>query len=236
VSADSNERVLQLPLRLPQLPQLPRLQSGTVISALLVAAFMYSGYYALFSASRAVEPPVMPVPERLVAEARLVAQKTVVELPREPVEQRVPVQQLTPIMPPEPLPPVPTEVAVTPQIPAPVVIYLPPEPAPTVVPARLPTGKRYGTQNRNSRITLRVHRPTHVAVLGVRNRTFLDRVLWPGDTYRVPNMVGLRLNSPDAGAVELILDGGSMGFVGKNGAPARALSLNPQSIVDRQRG
>ena len=50
-------------------------------------------------------------------------------------------------------------------------------------------------------------------------------------------MVGLRLSSPDAGAVEVILDGSSMGFVGKDGATARGLSLNPQNIVDRrQRG
>jgi cytoskeleton protein RodZ len=81
---------------------------------------------------------------------------------------------------------------------------------------------------------LRVHRTTHVAVQGTRNRTFIDRVLWPGDTYRVPNMVGLRLSSPDAGAVEVILDGSPMGFAGKDGATARGLSLNPQNIVDRQ--
>jgi cytoskeleton protein RodZ len=83
---------------------------------------------------------------------------------------------------------------------------------------------------------LRVHRPTHVAVQGARNRTFIDRPLAPGDTYRVPNMVGLRLTAPDAGAVELILDGVSVGFAGRDGATARNLSLNPQSIVDRRRG
>jgi len=44
----------------------------------------------------------------------------------------------------------------------------------------------------------------------------------------------LRLSSPDAGAVELILDGSSTGFVGKDGAAARNLSLNLQNIVDRQ--
>jgi cytoskeleton protein RodZ len=102
------------------------------------------------------------------------------------------------------------------------------------VQAQLPTGKRYGTRNRTSRITLRAHRPTHIAVQGARNRTFIDRVLWPGDTYRVPNSVGLRLSSPDAGAVELILDGTSVGFAGKDGATAKNLSLNPQNVVDRQ--
>jgi cytoskeleton protein RodZ len=72
-------------------------------------------------------------------------------------------------------------------------------------------------------------------VQGNRNRTFIDRSLAPGDTYRVPNMVGLRLSAPDAGAVEIILDGTSIGFVGADGAVARELSLNPQNIVDRRR-
>jgi hypothetical protein len=45
------------------------------------------------------------------------------------------------------------------------------------------------------------------------------------------------LSAPDAGAVEIILDGTSVGFAGENGAVARGLSLNPQNIVDRrQRG
>jgi len=74
-------------------------------------------------------------------------------------------------------------------------------------------------------------------VQGTRNRTFIDRPLAAGDTYRVPNMVGLRLSAPDAGAVEVILDGISVGFAGEDGLSARGLSLNPQNIIDRrQRG
>jgi cytoskeleton protein RodZ len=239
------ERVQRL-----HVPELRLPQSGTVITGLLLVAFLYSGYYAFASMGRAVEPRVMAVPERLLAEARL-AQKTAVDLPRNPValppapvERRAPleqgpsvtVQQLPPVAPPpEPALPIPSEVAITPPAPAPTIV-LPPEPAPKVIQAKLPNGKRYGTRNKNSRITLRVHRPTYIGVRGARNRAFLDRVLWPGDTYRVPNMVGLRLSSPDAGAVEVILDGASMGFAGRDGANARNLSLNPQNLVDRQRG
>ena len=99
---------------------------------------------------------------------------------------------------------------------------------------QLPTGQHYGLRNRNSRITLRVHRPTRIAVQGTRNRIFIDRPLAAGDTYRVPNLVGLRLSAPDAGAIELILDGSSLGFAGEDGVAARGLSLNPQNIVDHQ--
>jgi len=209
----------------------PMPHSGTVMAGLIAVTFLYFSYYAL-SSGRADEPPVLPVPARLAAEAGL-TEKPIPVVARAPVEQRAPVVQPGPAPPTEPVLPVPAEVAVTPPVPAPAIV--PVEPAQRVQ-AQLPTGKRYGTRNRNSRIVLRVHRPTHVAVQGARNRTFIDRVLWPGDTFRVPNMVGLRLSSPDAGAVELILDGSSMGFIGKDGAAARNLSLNPQNIVDRQRG
>jgi cytoskeleton protein RodZ len=62
----------------------------------------------------------------------------------------------------------------------------------------------------------------------------MDRQLQLGDSYLVPNMVGVTLSSPDSGALELILDGASMGYAGKDGVPSDGLSLNPQDIVDRQ--
>ena len=127
---------------------------------------------------------------------------------------------------PEPTPFPPTEISST------LPVSVPAEPALRLAP--LPQGQRYGLRNRDSRITLRVHRPTHVAVRGTRNRSFIDRPLAAGDTYRVPNLVGLRLSTPDAGAVEVILDGSSVGFMGEDGVTARGLSLNPQSIIDRQ--
>ena len=207
----------------------PLPHSGKVMAGLMAVTFLFFSYYAL-SSGRAVEPPVLPVPARLAGEAGL-PERPIPVVARATVEPRPSLQQLASVPPPEPVLPVPAEVAVTPPAPPPAIV--PPEPAPRAQ-AQLPTGKRYGTRNRTSRITLRVHRPTHVAVQGARSRTFIDRVLWPGDTYRVPNMVGLRLSSPDAGALEVILDGSSKGFVGKDGATARNLSLNPQIIVDRQ--
>jgi cytoskeleton protein RodZ len=205
------------------LPERKFAQGGRVIAGLLLVALIYSGYQVFASAGRSFEQPVLPVPARLAAEAGL---------KQEPVAARplVPVEQPAPILPPEPALPVPTVIAPTPPV------SLPAELAPRVQ-APLPPGRRYGVRNRNSRITLRVHRPTHVAVQGTRNRTFIDRRLSAGDTYRVPNMVGLRLSAPDAGAVEVILDGSSVGFAGENGVVARGLSLNPQNIIDRrQRG
>jgi cytoskeleton protein RodZ len=100
--------------------------------------------------------------------------------------------------------------------------------------APLPLGRRYGIENGNTRIILRVHRSIRLAVQGTGNRIFIDRVLDAGDTYRVPNLVGLKLSAPDAGAIEVILDDTTVGFAGKDGVMARDLSLEPQSIIDRQ--
>jgi cytoskeleton protein RodZ len=74
-----------------------------------------------------------------------------------------------------------------------------------------------------------------VIVRGARNQVFIDRTLARGDTYRVPNRPGLRLTVDDAGAVEIMLDGASVGFVGEPGVAVRGLTLSPPSIAERQK-
>jgi cytoskeleton protein RodZ len=99
--------------------------------------------------------------------------------------------------------------------------------------AALPPGQVYGAQNRNPRVILRVHTATRILVQGPKKAVFINRTLKPGDTYQVPNMVGLTLTTPNGGAVELDLDGQAMGFAGQEQQMTEALSLDPQSIVDR---
>jgi cytoskeleton protein RodZ len=74
-----------------------------------------------------------------------------------------------------------------------------------------------------------------MAVQAADNRIFLDQFLNPGDTYRVPNMAGLKLSASDAGAIELILDDSTIGFAGEDGVRARNLALDPLSIAGRKR-
>jgi cytoskeleton protein RodZ len=243
-SGDAEEAVIG-PLPSPE-SRLPR----AAMAGLLIAVLIYSGYYVVDSARRMAPPPVIPVPARLAAEAGL-SQKQVgtppatVEQPARtsgepalapstevaPTQPPVSVRPLAAVEPASALPPEPalapsTEVA--PTLPASVLA----EPAPRLH-APLPLGRRYGKENRNSRITLRVHRSIRVAVQGIRNRIFIDRILAAGDTYRVPNMVGLKLSAQDAGAIEVILDDNTVGFAGKDGVTTRGLSLDPQSIIDR---
>ena len=125
--------------------------------------------------------------------------------------------------------PMPTRIAVTPRS------SLRAELLPQKVQAQVPPGHRYGLKNRDSRITLKAHRPTIVAIRDSRNQVFIDRKLAPGDTYRVPNRMGLWLTAIDAGAVEIVLDAASVGFVGTQGATVRDVSLNPESIANRAR-
>jgi cytoskeleton protein RodZ len=189
-----------------------RLGAKLVGAALLLAALTYYSDDVVPWATQAYEQATEAVPAQIAGPSPTVA----------PAEQ--PVASAAP----ESLLPMETEIAVTPAA-------SPPDVPAQGLQARLPTGRQYGLRNRVSRITLRVHRTTSVEVRGARNRDFLDRRLEPGDTYRVPNVGNLRLSAGDAGAVEIILDGVSVGFVGEQGTAARGLSLHPQAIVDRQR-
>jgi cytoskeleton protein RodZ len=204
-------------------PRERRLPTGGLIFVLLlVVAAVYGGYYFAVSANRVASPPVTPVPDRLAVQAGLKPPPPAVPgpAPQPAVSQVIPAAEAAPAA----------------QAPAPLAAPATAAPSPAqqaaVVP--LPPGQQYGLHNTNSRITLRIHKPVHVAVTGANDFTYLNRILQPGDTYRVPNQVGLRMTTPDAGAVEIILDGSSLGYAGKDGADVVAASLNPQDIVDRQ--
>ena len=71
-------------------------------------------------------------------------------------------------------------------------------------------------------------------VQGFHGRVYINRLLHPGDVYRVPNMVGLSLTTPDGGAVSLEVDGQDMGAAGRAGQITEALSLDPRAIADRK--
>ena len=107
---------------------------------------------------------------------------------------------------------------------------------PSGVSDALPAGQVYGGQNKNSRVVLRMHQAARILVEGPGGMVFINRTLKPGDSYQVPNLVGLTLTTSNAAAVELDLDGSAVGLVGKNDETAEALSLDPQSIMDRNNG
>jgi cytoskeleton protein RodZ len=103
-------------------------------------------------------------------------------------------------------------------------------------PAPPPQGQVYGETGKSVRVVLRAREATRILVQGPYGRVIQTRMLKPGDSYRVPNIVGLSLTTSNAGAVEIQLDGASLGVAGRNLEPAEALSLDPQSIIDRNNG
>jgi cytoskeleton protein RodZ len=181
---------------------------GIVFLVLLLIAGVYLSYYLYVSAQRIATPPVIPVPERLANE---VAQPS----GSAPVANTEPAPANLPE--PQAVPPAPDTA-----------VGRAPPPGPP-----LPQGIKYGVQNVGSRITLLSHKLTRVTVVGANNRLFLDRGLLPGDSYVVPNVLGLTLTTTDGGAIELILDGNSLGYVAKEGA-ASGISLNPRDIAARK--
>jgi len=214
---------------LPQLAveeerQLP--QGSLIFLVLLVIAVVYGGYYLSVSANRMLSEPVTPVPERLVKETAPAPSKPAASVPPAQTDTQSgnsdsdEAQSGTAGD---------SVAAISPAASG--------ENAPTEEEqAALPPGRIYGKANENARVELRVYQPTRILVQGPDKAVYINRTLKPGDSYRAPNMVGLTLTTPDGGAIEIILDGASMGFAGKRGVTAEGLSLDPQSIVDHHGG
>lgn len=98
--------------------------------------------------------------------------------------------------------------------------------------AALPAGHVYGAKNGNARVVLRAHGPTRVLIQGADGTVFLNKMLQPGDSFDVPNKVGLTLTTPTGSAVAVELDGQLMGYAGEGSQMTEALSLDPQALVD----
>jgi cytoskeleton protein RodZ len=193
-----------------------RLPHGWVVIAVVVLGLVFYGAYHLaISADSMLRQPVAAVPARMAP-----APSTA---PFKPPAQTAAVAK----------PPVTTNPApaATPQAAPPGTAN--PGTTPPDQTAALPPGQTYGLQNANPRVILRVRATTNVLIEGPDGKVFLNRVLHPGDSYNVPNLVGVTLTTQNGGSIGLELDGQPMGAVGRGGKVTEALSLDPQAIVDR---
>ena len=182
-------------------------QGWIVFVVLALIAVIWGGYYLSQSANRMLSQNVASAPA--AADRHPDAQPT-------PAAAR-PATAMAAIPPPT------TTVAAAVQ---------PPAATPAAAPAdNLPHGTQYGLVNKNFRLMLRIHKLTRVLVQGPTGTVYINRALHPGDTYQAPTVVGLLITTSDADAVELVLDGESVGKLGKG--PANGVSLNPQDIMDR---
>jgi cytoskeleton protein RodZ len=220
-------------------------QGWMLIAGVVLLLLAYGAYHLIVSADEMLSQPVTPAPPQAM-EAPKAAPKQVVRVQAPPPSNTAPVQ--TPAIV-DASGTVAQQADVPPAANPSASAQLPPLSAPatgTPVPstqstpgtevAALPPGEVYGQLNKNSRVVLRVHETTRILVMGPGKTILINRTLRPGDTYQVPNMVGLTLTTPDGGAVEVDLDGAAMGFAGKSQQMTDDLSLDPQTIVDRYNG
>jgi len=232
-----------------------RLPHGWVVIAIvLLAVVAYGAYHLARSADSLLKEPIAPVPARIAPPpvARFVVHRPAVAVatPSPKVQLGSPANAATASTNPQITPPRPAS-SIAPSAAAGNVAVAA-NPAATAQQtasgATTPgqtgasqdsapsTGQDYGAQNKDARVILRATATTRVLVQGADGTVFINRVLRPGDTYRVPDKVGLTLTTPDGGSVALELDGQQMGTAGTQGQVTEALSLDPQSIVDRYSG
>ena len=221
--SDGREGVVQV-----SSPRERKLPPGSLVLAiLLILAVIYGAYYLFVAVNRMTAQPVTPVPARLAEQAGLTPPAAA---PVSPPAAPTPNPAAS-----SPAPPGGATAAPAPSSGPPNAAAPPAETGNTATASvALPQGAKYGTQNAGSRITVLAHRPTRILVQGRNSLLLMDRQLQAGDSYLVPNMVGLTLTTPDGGALELILDGATMGYAGKDGTASTGISLNPQDVVDRQ--
>jgi cytoskeleton protein RodZ len=215
-----------------------------VVAGIVVLAVGY-GIYHLLSASPA--PQVTPPPPSLappkVAQA---APKPVTPPPAEPAQSAVPSPAINTAPNNAPAqhsaaPPASADNPLASQMPSPSAdksvaaqSTATPSPALTATPASVPgPATVYGQNNRKARVVLKAKADTHILVRGKNGTVFINRSLKAGDSYLVPNLVGLTLSTSNAGAIEMDLDGQSMGTAGGDQQSADDVPLDPQTVADR---
>lgn len=185
-------------------------QGWKIIAGVVLLLCAYGAYHLLVpAADKMLSPPVAPVPQAYAPK---------------PVPKKV--VKVAP--PPAPLATAPDAAAPATTDGAQAPAAVPPQQEAAIAP-----GKVYGTLNRNARVVLRMKQTTRVLVQGADGTAYINRTLNAGDSYMVPDMVGLTLTAANAGAVEVDLDGAPMGAAGRDGQIAETVSLDPQAIADR---
>ncbi len=115
--------------------------------------------------------------------------------------------------------PLPTDVAAPP----PVAV---PAPATTAATTHVPS------PNAEGRVVLKATDAAWVQVQGAGNEILFTKILRAGDTYVVPARPDVVLVTGNAGAVEVIVDGKSLGSLGAVGQVRRNVPLDPEKLLE----
>lgn len=94
-----------------------------------------------------------------------------------------------------------------------------------------PAARIFGT-NGDTRLVLHAHGQSWVEIRDAHGSLLLTRVLQDGDQYRVPpDKPGLRLNTGDAGMLDIELDGVVRDRLGQPGTALRDVDLTPEAMT-----
>jgi cytoskeleton protein RodZ len=208
-----------------------RLPNGWRILAAIVGIALLWGVWHIFFAARDAAPPVPPPPS--------LASNNAARITDAPKPVTPPPATDAAATPPQPADAAP-QAAVTPP---PAATAQPnPQSSPVAVPA-VPQGSQadapqssqvFGQQNRDGgRVALRAKGATRITVRGADGRLYINRDLAPGEVYYVPNLPGLSVATSNAGALEVDLDGVSLGRAGAQSQVLGKIALDPQSLSDR---
>ncbi len=198
-------------------------QGWKIIAAVVFVLFAYGAYHLLApAADKKFSPPVAPVPSQFVPKTTVRSSTT------------SPPKTIA-VSPPQtaPAPPATSSAPATSPQPA---AQTPGGIAPAQQQAAIAPGHTYGQSNHSARVVLRLTQATRILVQGPDGTVYINRALNAGDSYRVPDVVGLTLTAADTGAIEVDLDGVAMGAAGRKGQVGETISLDPQSIADRYNG
>jgi cytoskeletal protein RodZ len=92
----------------------------------------------------------------------------------------------------------------------------------------MPQPKVYGTENSGARIVIHAAADSWVEVRDSKSdELLLTRVLFKGDSYRVPDRAGLTLLTGNAGGLRIAVDGEDTPSIGPLGAVRRNVLLEP---------
>lgn len=94
-----------------------------------------------------------------------------------------------------------------------------------------PAARAYGAGNTGSRITVRAKSDSWIQVREANNTLLITRILRAGDSYRVPNLKGLRLMTGNAGALDILVDGKPVAPIGLFGVVRRRVLLDPERLL-----
>ena len=128
-----------------------------------------------------------------------------------------------PVPPSVPLPSVPGQVAGLPMPPA----------APGAPEAGQGDARVYGATSGQSRIQIRATQDSWIQVRDGTGDLLMTRVLRPGDIYRVPDKAGLKMQTGNAGGLQVSVDGGQGTAMGTPGQVMRGVPLDPDRWAGR---